>query len=125
MCVCFVTDFILVFVFSISIRRGNFTKYIGGVWSPGKSYPFLKNFEKPPENFHLFLWYFFLMEILMCSSTFLLLLENLYVFLYHCWFAWKICVLELSLKKLLLETRNRYFRKKAPMSYTRFFISVF
>ena len=34
-----------------SIQRGNFGKYLFlGVWSPGKSYLFLQNFEKALEN---------------------------------------------------------------------------
>ena len=91
-----------------SIRRGNFAKYpFLGVWSPGKSYLFLQNFEnalleklicsygisfswkilcvltkfltRSPGKFDLFLWYFFFLEIRMCSCrilNFLPFLEN-------------------------------------------------
>ena len=96
--------------------------------SPGKSYVFLRNFEKA------------ILEILMCSSTYCLSWK-IYVFLYHFWFSWKKmvcfykrvmsspgkfmcsyyiqaswkiwCVLEISLKKSLLEEKNRYFIKIA------------
>ena len=83
-------------LFYESIRRGNFIKYLFlGVWSLGKSYVFLQNFEKTllenlicsygisfswkilcvltkfwtrsPGNFDLFLWYFLLLENRMCS----------------------------------------------------------
>ena len=93
---------------------------------PGKSYVFLRNFEKA------------LLEILMCSSLFclswkiymcilpfLVLLENLMcsykrivsgkleVFLLCPSLMENLCVLEISLKKSLLEKKNRYLSKIA------------
>ena len=152
--------------------------------SPGKSYLFLQNYKifgNPSWKFDLFLWYFFLLENLMCSNEILdkiswkiwsvLIIPfppgKWYVFLRNCekvlreilmcsrifclswkiymcyvfWFSWKVwCVLikelclllenlrcsyyiqvsckiwrvlEISLKKSLLEKKNRYFSKIA------------
>ena len=55
-----------------SIRRGNFAIYLFlGVWSPGKSYLFLKKFRESFGKLELFLWYFFLLENHMCSNKIL------------------------------------------------------
>ena len=92
-----------------------------------------KNWECSPGKFDLFLWYLLLLEIVMCSNEILdkiswkiwsvlmiifppwklyvflryfekALLKNLYVFLHHFWYFWKIwCVLEIFLKKSFLK----------------------
>ena len=90
-----------------------------------------KFWESSPGKFDLFLWYFFLLENLMCSNeifdkiswkiwsvlmvffspgksyVFLrnfekAILENLYVFLYHFWFSWKKMVC--SYKRIMSST---------------------
>ena len=64
-----------------------------GILSPGKSYVFLRNFEKA------------VLEVLMCSNRFCLS-HKFIQFLYHFWFSWKKwCVF---IKGLCLLLENAY-----------------
>ena len=107
-----------------SIRRGNFAKYLFlGVWSLGKSYLFLRSFEKVLlENlmcsYEIFSW-----KIVCVFAEFwgsspgnfdVFLLKNyvfawkIHMFSYFIQASWKIwCVLD----TFFLEKKNRYFSK--------------
>ena len=103
-----------------------------GVWSPGKSYRFLKDFEKALlENLICSYCIIFLQGNRMCFCRILRKFSWKFwcalvhfaspgkfwcVFLYHFWFSqlasWKIwCVLEISLKKSVPENRTDILAK--------------